>query len=116
MDRNLLGDCGALMGWIGAFATHGISETHVAHHVASKIPHYHAWEASAAIKKKVAQYGLTLEGAPGGWREVYRVYKECKVRCVLVPGVYVFADSVCSSSRMRAMSSRRRRRPWMLIA
>ncbi|KAI5896585.1 uncharacterized protein SCHCODRAFT_02615271 [Schizophyllum commune H4-8] len=78
MDRNLLGDCGALMGWIGAFATHGISETHVAHHVASKIPHYHAWEASAAIKKKVAQYGLTLEGAPGGWREVYRVYKECK--------------------------------------
>ncbi|TRM61050.1 fatty acid desaturase-domain-containing protein [Schizophyllum amplum] len=78
MDRNLLGDCGKLMGWIGAFATHGISETHVAHHVASKIPHYHAWEASAAIKAKVAQYGMTLEGAPGGWREVYRVYKECK--------------------------------------
>jgi fatty acid desaturase len=42
LDRNLLGDLGSLMGWIGATVTHGISETHVAHHVSSKIPHYNA--------------------------------------------------------------------------
>lgn len=42
LDRNLLGDCGAIMGWLGAHATNGISETHVLHHVSSKIPHYHA--------------------------------------------------------------------------
>ena len=42
LDRNLLGDLGSFMGWIGATATHGISETHVAHHVSSKIPHYNA--------------------------------------------------------------------------
>jgi len=42
LNRNLLGDLGSFMGWIGATTTHGISETHVAHHVSSKIPHYNA--------------------------------------------------------------------------
>lgn len=78
LDRNLLGDCGSIMAWIGAHATHGISETHVLHHVSSKIPHYNAWEASAALHKRLEQAGLVLQGAPGGWREVYRVFKECK--------------------------------------
>lgn len=31
------------MGWIGAHSTNGISETHVLHHVSSKIPHYNAY-------------------------------------------------------------------------
>jgi omega-6 fatty acid desaturase (delta-12 desaturase) len=78
MDRNLLGDCGKLMGWLGAHATHGISETHVLHHVSSKIPHYNAWEASDALRKLLKSRGIELQGAPGGWSEVYRVYKECK--------------------------------------
>ncbi|KAI1793324.1 fatty acid desaturase-domain-containing protein [Ganoderma leucocontextum] len=77
-DRNLLGDLGSVMGWLGAFATHGISETHVAHHVSSKIPHYHAWEASDCLRKFLAQQGIKLEGRPGSWAEVYRVIKECK--------------------------------------
>lgn len=42
LDRNLLADCGKVMAWIGAHATNGISETHVLHHVSSKIPHYNA--------------------------------------------------------------------------
>lgn len=42
LDRNLLGDLGSVMGWIGAHATNGISETHILHHVSSKIPHYNA--------------------------------------------------------------------------
>ncbi|TEB39934.1 delta-12 fatty acid desaturase protein [Coprinellus micaceus] len=78
LDRNLLGDLGSVMAWLGSHATNGISETHVLHHVCSKIPHYHAWEASAALKKKLASYNLPMEGNPGSWREVYRVYKECK--------------------------------------
>jgi omega-6 fatty acid desaturase / acyl-lipid omega-6 desaturase (Delta-12 desaturase) len=48
LDRNLLGDCGSIMGWIGAHATNGISETHVAHHVSSKIPHYNAFVVSSS--------------------------------------------------------------------
>ena len=42
LDRSLLGDLGSFMGWVGATTTHGISETHVVHHVSSKIPHYNA--------------------------------------------------------------------------
>ena len=78
MDRSLLGNLGPVMGWLGALATHGISETHVAHHVSSKIPHYHAWEATAALRRLFAQHGIRLQGRPGGWGEVYRVFTQCK--------------------------------------
>jgi len=95
-DRNILGDLGSFMGWIGATVTHGASETHVVHHVSSKIPHYNAyvfvivpstplthqrtpsWEASVALKRRLAASGLFLEGRPVGWAEVYRVLRECK--------------------------------------
>jgi omega-6 fatty acid desaturase / acyl-lipid omega-6 desaturase (Delta-12 desaturase) len=96
-DRSLLGDLGSFMGWIGATTTHGISETHVAHHVSSKIPHYHAcvfmnilvlffslirrynrWEANAALHKRLRQAGIYLQGAPIGWAEMYRVYRQCQ--------------------------------------
>ncbi|KAJ3488412.1 hypothetical protein NLI96_g2861 [Meripilus lineatus] len=77
-DRNLLGGAGGIWGWLGAHATHGISETHVLHHVSSKIPHYHAWEAADALRRRLAQSGIHLEGNPGGWSEVYRVVKQCK--------------------------------------
>ena len=79
LDRNLLGDLGPIGAWLGAFATHGISETHVLHHVSSKIPHYSAWEATYALRERLQRAGLKLQGRPGGWSEVYRVYKQCKV-------------------------------------
>jgi omega-6 fatty acid desaturase (delta-12 desaturase) len=78
LDRNLLGELGPIGAWIGARATHGISETHVLHHVSSKIPHYNAWEATYALRARLEQAGVKLEGAPAGWGEVYRVFKECK--------------------------------------
>jgi len=78
LDRKLLGDCGKIMGWIGGHATNGISETHVVHHVSSKIPHYNAWEASEALRKRLEQSGIKLKGGPGGWAEVYRVFRACK--------------------------------------
>lgn len=36
--------------FVGKRLLHGICETHVAHHVCSKIPHYHAERATVAIK------------------------------------------------------------------
>ncbi|CAE6439673.1 unnamed protein product [Rhizoctonia solani] len=81
LDRNLLGGSGiigSITGWLGATLTHGISETHVAHHVASKIPHYHAWEASRHLKARLASAGYDHEGAPGTWGTALRVWKECK--------------------------------------
>jgi len=78
LDRTLLGDLGSVMGFIGATTTHGISETHVLHHVSSKIPHYNAWEATDALRERLARAGLKLQGRPGGWAEVYRVFRECK--------------------------------------
>jgi omega-6 fatty acid desaturase (delta-12 desaturase) len=38
----------------------------------------HRWEASAALKKKLAPAGIPMDGGAGGWAEVYRVFKECK--------------------------------------
>jgi len=37
-----------------------------------------SWEASAALKKRLAASGLFLEGRPVGWAEIYRVFRECK--------------------------------------
>ncbi|KAG6816779.1 hypothetical protein H0H87_003042 [Tephrocybe sp. NHM501043] len=34
---------------------------------------------AAALRKKLEGAGIYRQGAPGGWREVYRVMKECKV-------------------------------------
>lgn len=77
-DRNLLGGLGSIGAWIGAVTTHGISETHVLHHVSSKIPHYNAWEASDALHKRLREAGYDLKGAPGGWGEMVRVMRECR--------------------------------------
>jgi len=78
MDRSLLGGAGSLFGWLGGTLTHGISETHVLHHVCSKIPHYHAWEATDALRKRLEAAGYSLQGPPGGWTEVMRVLGECR--------------------------------------
>ncbi|KAF7346215.1 Oleoyl phosphatidylcholine desaturase [Mycena sanguinolenta] len=99
LDRSLLGDLGPVMGWIGAHATMGISETHIAHHICSKIPHYNAWEASAALRKVLAPTGLRLDGNPGGWAEMYRVYKECKF--VEDEGDVVFYKNAYGLAKMR---------------
>ncbi|KIY64963.1 hypothetical protein CYLTODRAFT_492679 [Cylindrobasidium torrendii FP15055 ss-10] len=100
LDRSLLGDLGPIGAWLGAFATHGISETHILHHVSSKIPHYSAWEASDALKAKLRSGGMTvLDGNPGGWSEVYRVFKAC--RFVEDEGDVVFYKNAYGLASMR---------------
>ena len=49
IDRNWLG-------FVGPWFFHGIAETHVLHHVCSKIPHYHAWEATEALKARIGPH------------------------------------------------------------
>ncbi|KAF7297240.1 Oleoyl phosphatidylcholine desaturase [Mycena indigotica] len=78
VDRKLMGDWGRVMAWIGSHATLSIAETHLLHHVCSVIPHYHAHEATHALRKVLAPTGLPVEGNPVSWAEMYRVYKECK--------------------------------------
>jgi len=80
-DRKLMGGpgiIGSITGWICGTATHGISETHVAHHVASKIPHYNAWKAKAALDARLAREGMSTQGNPGTWSEALRIIRECR--------------------------------------
>ncbi|KAG6596236.1 Omega-6 fatty acid desaturase, endoplasmic reticulum isozyme 2, partial [Cucurbita argyrosperma subsp. sororia] len=54
---------------------HNITDTHVAHHLVSTMPHYHAMEATKAIKPILGQY-YHFDGTPvvkAMWREA----KEC---------------------------------------
>lgn len=99
MDRSLLGDLGRVAGMIGAHATHGIAETHILHHVSSKIPHYNAWEASDALRKKLIDSGLQVDGNPVGWAEIYRVFKAC--RFVEDEGDVVFSKNAHGFAAMR---------------
>ncbi|KAI0261108.1 delta-12 fatty acid desaturase protein [Gloeopeniophorella convolvens] len=77
-NRNLMGDMGPFFTWLGAFSMHGIAETHVAHHVSSRIPHYNAWEASDAICNLAAKHGMSLYGGPCSWAEMYRNWRACR--------------------------------------
>lgn len=65
MDRNLHG-----------FFFHGISETHVVHHLCSKIPHYHAWDATRALKAKLGSHYHHSDENP--WKSLWKCYNECR--------------------------------------
>ncbi|UZJ51235.1 hypothetical protein CBS101457_000555 [Exobasidium rhododendri] len=49
------------LGPIGPYVLHGIAETHVLHHISSKIPHYNAWEATEALKKRLGEHYQSSE-------------------------------------------------------
>lgn len=60
---------------------HNITDTHVAHHLFSTMPHYHAMEATKAIKPILGDY-YQFDGT-SIWKAMYREAREC---------VYVEAD------------------------
>ncbi|TDL15824.1 delta-12 fatty acid desaturase protein [Rickenella mellea] len=97
MDRNILGDLGSIIAWIGATCTHGISENHATHHISSKIPHYNAWEATEALRSRFPDY--MLQGPPVGWAELYRVFRECKF--VEDQGSVIFYKNAYGLAQMR---------------
>ena len=57
------------------FLHHRIGSTHVAHHVESSIPHYHALEATHALK--AAFPSLYLYDPTPVWRALFRVAAKC---------------------------------------
>lgn len=64
-----------LMGPIGPYVLHGICETHVSHHVSSKIPHYNAWEATEALKNFLGPHYQCSEESM--FSSFWRSYREC---------------------------------------
>ncbi|XP_022745552.1 delta(12)-fatty-acid desaturase FAD2-like [Durio zibethinus] len=54
---------------------HNITDTHVAHHLFSTMPHYHAMEATMAIKPILKEY-YRFDGTPV-YKAIWREAKEC---------------------------------------
>lgn len=54
---------------------HNITDTHVAHHLFSTMPHYHAMEATKAIKPLLGEY-YQFDGTPF-YKAMWREAKEC---------------------------------------
>ena len=54
---------------------HKIGSTHVCHHLISKIPHYHALEATQHIKKVIGKYYNSTNESP--WSSLFREYRYC---------------------------------------
>lgn len=54
---------------------HYINNTHLTHHLFSKIPFYHAPEATEAVKKVVGHY-YRFNDAPV-WKQIWNVFSEC---------------------------------------
>jgi len=65
-----------LMGPIGGWVLHGIAETHVAHHIHSKMPHYHAWAATEALKARLGP--CYMESKENMFKALWISYRECK--------------------------------------
>jgi len=68
IDRNFMGP-------IGPYIFHGICETHVAHHISSKIPHYHAWEATEALKTFLGPHYMYSNESM--FASFWRSFREC---------------------------------------
>ncbi|ODN81705.1 hypothetical protein L202_02099 [Cryptococcus amylolentus CBS 6039] len=65
----------SFMGPVGPHVFHGITETHVAHHISSKIPHYNAWEATEALKNFLGPaYHKSDENM---FVSCYKSYRDC---------------------------------------
>lgn len=67
---------------------HNITDTHVAHHLFSMMPHYHAMEATKVIKPILGEY-YSFDGTPV-YKAIFREAKEC---------IYVEPDEGDQSSK-----------------
>ena len=68
------------MGFLGHWVFHDIAETHVLHHYASTIPHYHAEKASRAIRPVMGEhYRSNTEGGMLGFlKAMWTVIRVCQ--------------------------------------
>lgn len=82
-DRDFMGGdskFAKVTNWFAATLSHSFCEVHVVHHICSKIPHYHAYEAKKHVDALLKSHGINLQGNPVTWAEGIRVATECKVR------------------------------------
>lgn len=56
---------------------HHITDTHVVHHLFSYMPHYHAQEATEAVKKLLGPY-YRMDRTPV-WKALWNSYRDCNV-------------------------------------
>jgi omega-6 fatty acid desaturase (delta-12 desaturase) len=63
-------------GWVGPYVLHGITETHVAHHLVSKIPHYNAWKATDALKAYTGAHHLSSD--ENFLVSLWKSYRNCR--------------------------------------
>lgn len=89
----------SLYGPIGGFLLHGICETHVAHHICSKIPHYNAWEASAALREVLGEH--YMQSDENLYVSLYKTYSQC--RFVEDEGSCVFYKNANGKAKRRVV-------------
>jgi len=63
------------MGWVERVFWHEICSSHVAHHTASRIPHYHGMEATKALKDFLGPHYQKSE--ENMFKSFWRVWREC---------------------------------------
>ncbi|KAJ3577022.1 hypothetical protein NP233_g32 [Leucocoprinus birnbaumii] len=76
-DRPIFCNKESFISRIASDVVHGATENHVIHHFFSKIPHYHAWEATSEMRRFLRSRGIETLGAPVSLAEAIRVWKEC---------------------------------------
>ncbi|KAJ3041317.1 hypothetical protein HDV00_009589 [Rhizophlyctis rosea] len=62
-------------GWLNGFLHH-IGDTHVAHHLFSTVPHYHAQEATEAMRGVLGKWYLATE--ENIWKSLWKSYQTCR--------------------------------------
>jgi omega-6 fatty acid desaturase (delta-12 desaturase) len=63
-------------GWILNACLHHIHDTHVCHHLFSRLPHYHAVEATRYLKEKLGPEYYVFDRTPI-WKALYRSWRQC---------------------------------------
>ncbi|RKP24202.1 fatty acid desaturase-domain-containing protein [Syncephalis pseudoplumigaleata] len=64
-------------GWVLNKRLHHIHDTHVAHHLFSRMPHYHAEEATRHLREKLGPQYYVYDRTPI-WTALYRTWRQCR--------------------------------------